>query len=619
MKYHSADLGKSLKSLEEVLVAYDNKQAEVDEVVTDGIITQREAFEDAKVCMQSILDNSESIVGVVDLLALVGRLLEVEICAGTQINVFLVKVVSMPSIMQKFNSVDLYTRYNGEYKDSRGERANCLMPITCNTSANNLLRKPIGFHMCTYFLCKNFDLSMSDAFLAMQSATVTHCLGSRMSAYIEAVLTETYTSFKCVYDPSQFKKLNSYIEMVGGGDFRHCLVTSSPELPSHCTCEHLTKFVMATYVLIQRGRHFTNEELLDRMHAAMVEMVGRGVNNGSFLDYCTFSYTSTVQEILDMVPSDAALEACTLREAVKIFKSAVDAKLDGEKLVLNVSRFDASDDIKPSYFQFSRESLSTIFANLYRMCSSEADVSSFEVPDITLRQGILNHGLTWSSYERNVLHPAIPEVNLSELKQRLLHEHKRAVRDAASGYITNLYQGKVNKEHDLALTIPLNYMVEYESKNPGSGVVGLLQVSSVTFLPRNACTCPKCPWFLVPLDKTDENQSSITAKLMEHLVTVDPVQGLHVAVTKKGLKSASEVAAEIRRGSHLLKQRNINTDPVQRIKRAVANASNGNGEWLVDSIEKVAKQIQGAMGGHNPNFSYADFEKRMHEVLRPRV
>ncbi len=97
------------------------------------------------------------------------------------------------------------------------------------------------------------------------------------------------------------------VDTVQTPEFRKCLVTESPELPHHLRCEHLTKFILALLVKIRQGVPFTTAELLERMHAFMAEMVGRGSVVGTrLLDLCEGEMVCTDQELLESVSiSDA--------------------------------------------------------------------------------------------------------------------------------------------------------------------------------------------------------------------------------------------------------------------------------------------------------------------------
>lgn len=612
LKYHSADVRESIRSLKEVLDKYDDEQAKADSSVSDGIITQEESLSDAKRCLADIC-GAESLVGVVELVAIIGRLMHVKICDGTQINPYLVEVVGLPTIMTHINSVDWFTRFKCSYKDeSRGESANCLMPITRNRSPKNLLRHPFGMHFSTYCLCKNMELNFPFALFAMQCSVVTFCLKHGLSGWITEVLDETYESYMCVYgDAMQFKKLHSYLDVVKKDDFRKCLVTSSDELPSEFTCEHLTKFIMAIYVLMRGGHRFTKEDLLVRMYAAMAEMVGRSEGTKDKTLNFNAAPCSEVHDLLVTVPVEKALEAFTLSDAVKEFQSAVNKVITVENPMCALGAVVLPTDIQNTYFQFSRESLSAIFSSLYIISGGTDGLDAFSVPDLLQRAAIVQHGSIGSSFDRNVLDPDIKPVDVSAIRESLCRKHVRTVRDAAAGYVTATYTKMMEETHDLATIIPRSYTEKY-AEETGRNVEDFLNIGP-SRLPLNACSCLRCPHFLVPKGKkvvTQDGKPRISDELQAHLSVFKPVAGMHAAV--KNDTGGCDIRKKILEGGHLLECGSVELGrKVAQIESAVSAASKEDPAWL----EEMIARVKGLYAGDaNPEFSYEEFEERMNYV-----
>ena len=466
IKYHSADFAKTVRSLADCLRNYDASQAAADSEVSDGVVTQAEAMLDAQGCADALVESAESLIGLLELLPVVGRLLQVETCSGTQINPFLVRVVSMPTVLQHSNTVDFFTLFRGAYA-SRGETANCLLPITRNASPKSLLRLPCGAHLATFLLCRNVELRFATAQLALQAAVVTHCLENHGPGWIDGVLDETYESYRCVYgghgiatEPGLGCAFRAYMKVVAGPDFRLALVTSSDALPAECTCEHLTKYVLAVYVLIREGRSFSADELLERMKAAVVETVGRGVAaSGQLIDHFSSSPLHGAAELLGRVPRAEALASHTEAGAVRAFEAAVCAAVRADAPECGLAHLGLPDDVPGSYFQFSRSALSRIFAALNRLAGNgEVGSERFDLPDQADRLALLQRGYVAGSLARNAAPGPAPALDEAFVRSALVQKHVRGVRSGAAAFIRELYGAQQRAVHRVLLPLPPSYI-----------------------------------------------------------------------------------------------------------------------------------------------------------------
>jgi hypothetical protein len=459
LRYHSADLGATVRSLADCLREYDEDQAAWDELVSDGVLTQREALSDAQGCVDALAESAQSLVDVLEALPVVGRLLHIKTCSGTQMNPFLVEVVGLPAILQMSNTADFFTLYQGAY-ESRGESANCLMPVTRNPSPKGLLRRACGAHLATYLLCRNAELRFPTALLALQAAVVTHCLEHR-SARLDGVLDETYESFRCVYDPARNRGLRAYLDLVAGPDFRLALVTRSDALPAECACEHLTKFVLAVYVLVREGRGFSEDELLARMRAAIVETVGRSASASGrrLLDSFAAVPLHGAGALLERVPRAEALAAYTEAGAVREFQGRVEAAVRADRPECGLARVDGPEDIREAHFQFSRPALSRVFASLSQLAGHGAGgAGRFDLPDRGERLALLQQGFVAGSHARHAAPGPPPPLDEAAVRAALVQRHVRAVRDRAAAYIGELYRAQQRETHRVVWPCPPAYL-----------------------------------------------------------------------------------------------------------------------------------------------------------------
>mmetsp|Transcript_38049 Transcript_38049/g.78070 ORF Transcript_38049/g.78070 Transcript_38049/m.78070 type:complete len:976 (-) Transcript_38049:168-3095(-) len=519
LQYNSADFVATKAALKKALSEYDEEQARADEEVSDYIINQAEAMLDAQECTSELVMNAESLASIVDTLAVVGRLINIKTCSGTQINPYLVEVVSLPTILQHMNTIDFFRLHSGEYVDQHrtGEVANSILPVTTNKSEKNFLRGPLGSHICTYLLCKNQELCFRNAMVAMQAALVSFCLTKR-DEFHAGVLEETFTSFAATHSPTNWSGLFKYIEHVGSDSFREALVTESDSLPKHIKCEHLSKFILALYVLIRQGKALTTAQLLERMRACMVEMVGRG-DGGSIYSHVKEKKAYTPEEILAQVPTGEALKAFTAHEAAKLFEATAAGMFKTTELC-SVTELETPADIPVTCMGFSRASLSAIFARLNSLAGNPPS-DEFELPNTGERLSILAHGLAHSSFDRNITHPEVPECAPSSLRAGLERAYASVVLSQAEAFITPLFLQAFDQCHEQSVKLPPQYCAQYTAET-GRDVALDFSVSEESWLSNVACSCPRCPNFMRRMAapaQTAEGKPRICDALLRHLQT----------------------------------------------------------------------------------------------------
>jgi len=544
LKYHSADFAATKAHLAKVLAGYDEEQAEADAQVSDYIITQAEAMMDARDCAKEVLNNAESLVSIVDTVAVVGRLMNIKTCNGTQINPWLIQVKSIPTILQHMNTIDFFRLHSGEYKDVNrpGEVANCLLPVTRNMSPQNFLRGPLGAHVSTYLLCKNQELFFPNAMIAMQAALVTFCLQKNETFY-QNVMEETYNSFVCLkagVDPTK-SNLMQYVQHVGSEKFREALVTESDDLPKHLKCEHLTKFIFALYLLIRDGTALSTAQLMDRMRACMVEMVGRGGEGGAgaIYQYIDHEKKHSPADVLGMVPTDAALKAFFLHEGNQVFTSSAKTvcKTSDACAITDVQ---GPADIPVSYMGLSRAALSSIFARL-NVLAGNAPSAEFELPDRSERLAITNHGLANSSFERNVTKATVEPVELATLQGEMERAYGAGVCKQAERFFAPLFRQHFEQTHTGEVVLmPPHLRSQYKAET-GRDITDDFSVSEETWLPNIACASPNCPNFLRRLGKaavTKEGKPRMADAVLRHLQS-EPLWLVHGS-----MRCAKELADE---------------------------------------------------------------------------
>ena len=197
------------------------------------------------------------------------------------------------------------------------------------------------------------------------------------------------------------------------------------------------------------------------MKAMMVEMVGRALSGSTsnFFETFKINFDDEISEFLPRVSVDEALQEYTLPEAVRVFEAKVEECLTREPALSLQCRF--PEDVRPTYFQFSRSSISKMFLNLYSHFYPENSRSSseFHVPDLGERIAILQRGYIKSSFERHAEPLRKDSFSISELQKIMTSKFKRLVKKKARNVIEELYVKHQQCTHSSpAWIIPRKYM-----------------------------------------------------------------------------------------------------------------------------------------------------------------
>lgn len=115
-------------------------------------------------------------------------------------------------------------------------------------------------------------------------------------------------------------------------------------------------------------------------------------------------------------------------------------------------------------------------------------------------------------------------------------------------------------------------VVQLWSLENGRDAVGGLNINSDTGLPFNACSCPTCPHFLVPLDLKPA-PGKMSSALKAHHHGIKKIPGLHAAVFRNFPRTDGE----------------SKEDYVQRIVAVVRKGSQM--EWVHPNAAKIAAKI----------------------------
>lgn len=144
--------------------------------------------------------------------------------------------------------------------------------------------------------------------------------------------------------------------------------------------------------------------------------------------------------------------------------------------------------------------------------------------------------------------------------------------NAAREDIFNRYIAHLNACHQAPLVRLDGGVVQLWSLEKGRDAVGGLNLNPDTGLPFNACSCPTCPHFLVPLDLKPA-PGKMSSALKAHHHGIKKVPGLHAAVFRDFPRVEGEPKEDY-------------------VRRLVAVVRKGRQiEWVHPSCGKIAAKI----------------------------
>lgn len=128
-------------------------------------------------------------------------------------------------------------------------------------------------------------------------------------------------AFEAVYANDAAVRLHEYAAHLRTDAFRECLVTASDQLPAHCRCPHLTKYVFALWY----AGAWTAPELRRRQLGLLVELFHRA---GRTLAWsCPLQLQPGQWLELRAPPRGDVLRHATLSEAQRARRAELEAAL----------------------------------------------------------------------------------------------------------------------------------------------------------------------------------------------------------------------------------------------------------------------------------------------------
>jgi hypothetical protein len=495
--YHSANYAASRQTLKAFLEKYEPNPH--DEALEDKIsmCSQATFLLDAKQSLKQLLPQIPTLVHLIQFVPLVCRTLTLTMPLpdGLQMNPWLAHVEGMPTILTHVTTYDFFERYkNGMPK--RGEVVNGIMLVT-HDPEGSLLARGIGRHLASYLLTRNSDLYFPDADLATWGMAAAFLLRQPvLKEWMLKEIRQLVAMCKAVY-PDGSPYWGDYVQEVASDGFRRALPTSSAQLPKHCQCPHLNKFLLACLVA---GDRLTLPQLEERRDAAIVEFFARRGAKMTELFECRYQDQDTGPLVIEP----------TLEETRQGFLQSIRKWQLVRTLHL--------DDCKHlGHWNLSASKIEQSFGNLARL-------QGMELPAVADLSPLLFTGLKFkddSAARCKGERATMGDVDVDK-------ELRAHLRLAAPAHVHRIFLAASLKLHSLPVLMSEANMAAFQAKH-GRDLKRELDVTPWG-LSRVACLSPHCPFFGRALGRpalSRDGKPRMADRLVQHLEGLPGEKGFH--------------------------------------------------------------------------------------------
>ena len=559
-KYKSADFNVSKASLLRHVNEYQTTDA--DEALMDQInlCSQAEYFVDAHQVLKEI-EEAHTLAGILQLVPFIGRGVELHaLPACGQINAWCGAIKTLPTTFKLISTHDLFNTYGGNIT-LRDDKANAI--ILCG---GNPKSPGIFTHVQSFILAKNMLLYLGDARLAAASMLLVYLLGHCDGALEEWKVEElAHVRTICAFHtPENSSWWYSYLNCLKSSDFRKCLVTESVKLDKSLTCPGLGKFLLGTWWLAEHDdddhhHSFTEQDLLDRYEATIVELIGRC--NLKMEDFFVvkrppsrfFGTMHPAMHALDMVEPSLRTSHLSIKQLNRLLHQTLFAKIRATTMQ---ARKDMTITFKADYlqkqvhhFHLTLQNVQYFFAGLLeRECGVKWSGPSEE----TLMRALLIATAHRTSYDRN--HPTF-------FTQSTHEELLRTVFQKMSGR-WNVYEEIMSEARKAVLLhletrhlglprpIPRKHVLRYQEET-GLDIEATWQINQETRLSPVACCFPACDLYLVIPTGDDDRKKRAIIRDHFHSCCSNSIPGLHLSVVRHKHRPTQDIISIIKSGAEL--------------------------------------------------------------------
>lgn len=550
IKYNAANFETTKASL--VRYTKNYKPTKEDEELMDqiNICSWAEYMEDAKSNID-LFNEMRTLAGVLEGLPFVGRAVELHTrpdCA--QINTWVCSIKRLPMTLKTFTTHALYIEYNGSM-EIREEKTNALIVLGGDPSCPGIF-----CHLQSFALTKNWLLYFNDARLAAASMLLVYVLCNSDPGEWKLEELSRVRSICALHTPINSRWWHDYLDCLKTDEFSKCLVTESPKLSKFMTCPGIGKFMLGMWLLTDQGCTFTEQSLLDRFQATVVEHIGRckldAENFFSVERVAKHSYSNPVMGALDAVIPDLKTSYLSMRKISSLLQTALQVhfkKVNSDALCETTISFKASNLMKTAHFNLSLEHVQCFFTGLL----DKQGIKWAGPTDEVLMRALMIATSHSTSFDRN--HPtcfvgATQEEIFANMVGKMAGKgcgetRAKIMSEATKGAVAYLHRRHLG----LPRPIPVELVLRYK-EDTGRDIAETWQLDQETCLSPIACCFPACDLYLVIPPGDDKKRREV---IRDHIRTCckNSIPGLHKCVVRNIHLHSADIIPLIESGAEL--------------------------------------------------------------------
>lgn len=621
LTYHSVDFGTSKASLLRFLAQHEATEKDAQLVDNINLCSWRDYFEDAGLNTDAFQEAS-SLAGILDTLPFVGRGVELHspIPDCAQINPWLLPfmVKDLPTTLKGVSTYDLYTACSGEIKLSGGGRINAIVIGGGNPSCPGIF-----CHVQTFCLIKNWMAYFNDIRLVGASMLVMFvmCCSPRQEEWHLEELARA-RDICALHTPANSRWWIEYLDAAQSPRFRDCLVTESAQLPRYMTCPDLSKFMLATWWLVdQKCVTLHPLDLAERCQATVAEFLGRA----GVPDLLPFFEVSASGPLLSVNPTALALDAVrhalrqehlTARHILGLLKTVVADTVRSNGVCGGATVTFHSAAVKEFVDRnLSVEKIQRFFIRLAQQQYGEPCWEGLTEEQL-LRALFVAHYGGRSSFQRNCINDCLFVSSESMLKRVTLDLSGSWLAETRCNMLAEgmeAVQSHLRARHNgLPRVIPAEHWLRYQAET-GRDISKTWRLDEAG-LSTVACCFPACELYLTIPPGSVEKQRAV---IRDHLRTCChfSIPGLHRCVSANYLLPSERIAEMVKSGAEL-REPFLPRDVTRRLAKGVgvyggvprgfATAEAFKAAALADAARAVPQKIQAAIdcctGGDDAKF-----------------
>jgi len=428
------------------------------------------------------LENCESQFDLVETLPVIGLAMKLKRYQKSAEDPWQTEV---QAITREGKAVDSVHLFQNKYKfawtgpeNEKMEFVNCLLPLLGPKEEDMipLLTHPLFKLLMSFIVCQEADALYDEAYLALLANTLLFLLEQPASEWREALWKRTIMTILMIYAKSE--TFNAYSEKL----------LKSPDITINAAPDIAKPFVHL--VILHHLGKLSKEEAVPIMEYMFIKFFASLVDANRYME----NMKVQGETVLDKVKENVVAEfnkyntLGDLKRAVDSHLAGIGAKIEFCPIVIDVRKMEKLDQ------KVTMKTMNLMNDHFLKKAPADLDYLFW------LHTAIKNRGKKLADIKRD--EKEIQSYFFNAFKDELLKSN-------ASNVYSDLKEGfmkKFKEEHMYLMPISVSKLKEYCDEH-GIDITKFAYVKELNII-KNACMCPKCPFYLQPQER-----------LMHHLGT----------------------------------------------------------------------------------------------------